>query len=140
MAARSRARKDRSMGIRNQNREILKRLDSKTLDARFLTEIEQGLTCSPFEAEAVLEVVKEVCFPFVDEHCIKAPPGKVTLVAVSAEEPAGKPIVKCEKQAVCLMVHRGPRTIRSSRRRARADFGQRGFRTSARRRSAKGPC
>jgi hypothetical protein len=60
MAARSRARKDWSMGIRNQNREILQRLDSKTLDARFLTEIEQGLTCSPFEAEAVLEVVKEV--------------------------------------------------------------------------------
>jgi hypothetical protein len=60
MAARSRARKDWSMGIRNQNCEILQRLDSETLDARFLTEIEQGLTCSPFEAEAVLEVVKEV--------------------------------------------------------------------------------
>jgi hypothetical protein len=28
MAAKSRARKDWSMGIRNQNREILKRLDS----------------------------------------------------------------------------------------------------------------
>jgi hypothetical protein len=60
MAAKPRARKDRSMGIRNQNREILKRLDSKTLEAKFLTEIEQGLNCSPFEAEAVLEVVKEV--------------------------------------------------------------------------------
>jgi hypothetical protein len=95
------------MGIRNQNREILQRLDSKTLDAKFLTEVEQGLTCSPFEAEAVLEVVKEVYFPFVDEHCMKAPPGKVTLVAVSAEEPAGKPIVECEKQTVCLTVHRG---------------------------------
>ncbi len=95
------------MGIRNQNREILKRLDSKTLDAKFLTEVEQGLNCSPFEAEAVLEVVKEVYFPFVDEHCTKAPPGKVTLVAVSAEEPAGKPVVECEKQTVCLTVHRG---------------------------------
>jgi len=95
------------MGVRNQNREILQRLDSKTLDAKFLTEVEQGLNCSPFEAEAVLEVVKEVYFPFVDEHCAQAPPGKVTLVAVSAEEPAGKPVVDCEKQTVCLTVHRG---------------------------------
>jgi DNA-binding CsgD family transcriptional regulator len=95
------------MGVRNQNREILKRLDSKTLDAEFLTEAEQGLNCSPFEAEAVLEVVKEVYFPFLDEHCAKAPPGKVTLVAVSVEEPAGKPVVECEKQSVCLTLHRG---------------------------------
>jgi len=95
------------MGVRNQKREILKRLDSKTLDAKFLTEAEQGLNCSPFEAEAVLEVVKEVYFPFLDEHCATAPPGKVTLVAVSAEEPAGKPVVECEKQTVCLTLHRG---------------------------------
>jgi DNA-binding NarL/FixJ family response regulator len=95
------------MGVRNQNREILQRLDSKTLDAKFLPEVEQGLNCSPFEAEAVLEVVKEVYFPFVEEHCAKAPPGKVTLVAVRAEEPAGKPVAACEKQTVCLTVHRG---------------------------------
>ena len=95
------------MGVRNQEREILKRLDSKTLDAKFLVEIEQGLNCSPFEAEAVLEVVKEVYFPFIDEHCAKAPPGKVTLIAVSADEPAGKPVAECQKQSVCLTVHRG---------------------------------
>jgi len=53
------------MGVRNQNREVLERLDSKTLDARFTTEIEHGLNCSPFEAEAVLDVVKEVYFPFL---------------------------------------------------------------------------
>ncbi len=51
--------------------------------------------------------VGQVNFPFVEEHCAKAPPGKVTLVAVSAEEPAGKPVVACEKQTVCLTVHRG---------------------------------
>jgi len=95
------------MGVRNQQREILRRLDSKTLDAKFLVEVEHGLNCSPFEAEAVLEVVKEVYFPFIDEHCAKAPPGKVTLVAVSVDEPAGKPIAECEKQSVCLTVHRG---------------------------------
>lgn len=67
------------MGLRNKTREVLRRLDSKTLDAKFLKEIQQGLNCSPFEARAVLEVVKEVYFPFLDEQSIKAPPGKVTL-------------------------------------------------------------
>jgi len=76
------------MGIRNRKRETLKRLDSKTLDAQFLQEIQHGLNCSPFEAEAVLEVVKEVYFPFLDQQSVKAPPGKITLIAVDADEPA----------------------------------------------------
>ena len=32
---------------------------------------------------------------------------KVTLIAVSADEPAGKPVVDCEKQTVCLTIHHG---------------------------------
>ena len=56
------------MGIRNKKRETLRRLDSKTLDAKFLHEIQHGLNCSPVESEAVLEVVKEVYFPFFDEQ------------------------------------------------------------------------
>ncbi len=95
------------MGVRNKKLETLRRLDSKTLDAKFLQEIQHGLNCSLFEAEAVLDVLKEVYFPFLDEQSIKAPPGKVTLIAVSADEPAGKPVVDCEKQNVCLTIHRG---------------------------------
>jgi hypothetical protein len=100
-------RKEFSMGVQNKKREILRRLDSKTLDARFLNEIRNGLNCSPFEAEAVLDVVKEVYFPFLDEQSVKAPPGKVTLIAVNADEPAGKPVVVCGKQSACLTIHRG---------------------------------
>ena len=112
------------MGIRNKKREELRRLDSKTLDARFLNEIRNGLNCSPFEAEAVLEAVKEVYFPFLDEHSIKAPPGKVTLIAVSADEPAGKPVVDCEKQTVCLTIHRGPEDDRIIQQHGPAGFRQ----------------
>jgi hypothetical protein len=82
-------------------------LDSKTLDARFTTEIQLGLNCSPFEAEAVLDVVKEVYSPHFSPGGFQAPPGTVTLVAVAADEPAGKPVAKCEKQTICLTVHRG---------------------------------
>ena len=49
------------MGVRNKKREILRRLSSKTLDARFLNEIRNGLNCSPFEAEEVPDVVKLFC-------------------------------------------------------------------------------
>jgi DNA-binding CsgD family transcriptional regulator len=95
------------MGIRHRDREIIERLESKTLDARFTTEIRQGLNCSPFEADAVLDVVKEVYFPFLAAQSTEPSPGKITLIAVAADEPAGKPIADRDKQAVCLTLHRG---------------------------------
>lgn len=95
------------MSIRNVKKEELQRLHYKTLDAQFLEIVEQGLNCSPFEGNAVLDVVKEVYFPFLDETANMTPPGRVTLVAVDAEEPAGKPIAKCKKKTVCLVAHRG---------------------------------
>ena len=53
------------MGVHNPRYEELLRLESKTLDNQFLTTVQQGLNCSPFESHAVLEVVKEVYFPFL---------------------------------------------------------------------------
>ncbi len=41
------------MGTRNKHKELLGRLESKTLDSKFLHEIQHGLNCSPFESEAV---------------------------------------------------------------------------------------
>jgi len=94
------------MGVRRR-KQAVERLSWKTLEARFLAEIQDGLGCSPFEAQAVLDVVEEVYFPFLDGTVSYAPPGKVTLVAVDAEEPAGKPVAECRKQTVCVTVHRG---------------------------------
>ena len=95
------------MGLRNRSKELLDRLNCKTLDDRFRTEICHGLNCSPFEAAAVLQVVEEVYFPVLDQHQPELPPGKISLVLVAADEPAGKPVAKCQKQSVCLHVHRG---------------------------------
>ena len=41
------------MGVRNKKREELRRLDSKTLDARFLNEIRNGLNCSPLPGRRI---------------------------------------------------------------------------------------
>jgi hypothetical protein len=101
------------MGIRNPGREELLRLEAKTLDAQFLTTVQQGLNCSPFESQAVLEVVKEVYFPFLAQAQTSALlPGKITLVGVCADEPAGKPIAQCTKRTVSLMLHRGAKDDR----------------------------
>lgn len=95
------------MGVPNPQRELVHRLRLKSLDSQFRAEVSHGLNCSPFEAECVLQVVKEVFFPFLDESAAKAPPGKLTLVVVAADEPAGKPLAECRKVSVCLTVHRG---------------------------------
>jgi predicted transcriptional regulator len=112
------------MGVRNRSKETLDRLAAKTLDARFLHEIEHGLNCSPFEGESVLQVVKEVFFPFLDGERALAPPGKVTLIAVSADEPAGKSVAQCEKRTVCLSVHRGREDDRLLEHKGAAAFRQ----------------
>ena len=95
------------MGIRNPKRNELLRLQSKTLDGQFENILTEGLNCSRFEAKAVIQAVQEVYFPFLDEAASSAPPGKIALLTVSAEEPSGKPIAGCAKQAVCLRLHRG---------------------------------
>ena len=95
------------MGIRNRDKELLDRLQSKTLKNQFQTEICTGLNCSPFEADAVYEVVEEVFFPTLDQHQPLMPPGRISLVLVDADEPAGKSVADCQKRNVCLHLHRG---------------------------------
>ena len=94
------------MGIRPRKREVRERLAEKTLEARFLTEVVQGLNCSPFEAKAVLGVVQEVFAPLWREA--SALPGRTVLMAIDADEPAGKAVKDCRQQLVVLHVHRGP--------------------------------
>jgi hypothetical protein len=111
------------MGRRQRRRETVERLESKTLDARFRTELVHGLNCSPFEADAVCDVVREVYLPFFEPGSPVAPPGTISLIAVDAEEPAGKAVVDCRKKTVHLSVHRGAEDDRLLH-----DHGPAGFR------------
>lgn len=96
------------MGIRNAKLEEIKRLELKSLDARFIQEIRHGLNCSLFEANAVLQVVREVFLsPLQADINSAAAPGQMTLIVVACDEPAGKPLSECEKVTVTLTVHSG---------------------------------
>lgn len=89
-----------------RSRKDTERLVVKTLDDQFMTEVQQGLNCSPFESEAVLKLVHEVFAPLLGE-AKSGTPGTVSLIAVDAEEPSGKPLAQCRKKTVTLIVHRG---------------------------------
>jgi hypothetical protein len=95
------------MGSKRPKRTEIDRLSVKTLDEQFLTEIQKGLNCSPFEGEAVLSVVREIFAPLMGNHPTAGPPGTMTVIAVDADEPAGKPLASCRKRTVSLLVHRG---------------------------------
>lgn len=112
------------MGVRHSKREELARLECKTLDAQFRTTVQEGLGCSPFEAEAVLGVVHEVYDPYLNGTPNLPVPGKLALVAVDAEEPAGKPVVDCQKRTVVLTVHRGATDDRLMQEQGPAAFRQ----------------
>jgi hypothetical protein len=94
------------MGVRNARKQELARLSSKTFKAQLLSVLQVGLGCSPFEANGVVEAVEEVYRPLV-AAAPQALPGRLTLVAVCADEPAGKPLDACLKRTVALEVHRG---------------------------------
>lgn len=95
------------MGIRRPARERLKRLEQKTLDSRFLGIVREGLGCSAFEAEAVLEAVREVYGPYLGPAPAEMLPGRISLMAVDADEPPGKAVAQCQQKAVVVTVHRG---------------------------------
>jgi hypothetical protein len=94
-----------AMGAKKRKKETA-RLVVKTLDDQFLTEVREGLGCSRFESEAVLKVVHEVFAPLMGE-ARSGTPGTVSLIAVDADEPAGKPLARCRKKTITLAVHRG---------------------------------
>jgi len=79
------------MGIRRPARETRQRLEHKTLDKRFLGIVRTGLGCSAFEAEAVLDAVREMYGP----HLGMAP----------AEKLPGKPVAQCQQRAIVVTAH-----------------------------------
>jgi DNA-binding NarL/FixJ family response regulator len=110
------------MGVRHAKRQELERLECKTLDAQFRAVIQEGLNCSPFEAEAVVEVVKEVYGPYLNESNYSLPPGTVRVVVVDADEPAGKAVAECQKRTIRLTVHRGAEDDRCLQERGAESF------------------
>jgi DNA-binding CsgD family transcriptional regulator len=111
------------MGVRQRRPEELGRLEAKTLTGRLKVVLKEGLNCSAFEAEAVINAVHDVYSPFLGAAVEGSmPPGTISLVAVDSDEPAGKPIAACQKRTIQLLVHRGIEDDRILREKGPAGF------------------
>lgn len=96
------------MSYRNPQLEALGRLKLKSRKGQFIAKLREGLEYSPFEAKIIVDMVEETFLPLWDHTTASVPEGRISLVAVKEDEPAGKPISECTKTTVCLQVHRGP--------------------------------
>jgi hypothetical protein len=87
--------------IRQPSIEKQQRLGFKNLDEMFRRQLEIELNCSPIESKAVVEMVKDTYFPYLEQpQEIQA--GKMVFLAIDAQEPPGKPLKSCQFKQVLL--------------------------------------
>ena len=92
--------------IRQPEREQINRLMVKTLDQVFIARVQEGLSCSLFEARALTDLIKEVYFPWLSQsEAIQT--GQLALTVVSADEPGHKPLKRCKMVPVILTLYAG---------------------------------
>jgi hypothetical protein len=84
------------------------RSDAKCLDTLFRRRIEQGANCAPFVSAAILDTVKEVYPLTPDDADCALGLGRIKLLVVAAQEPAGKSLEQCQKVTVTLTLDAGP--------------------------------
>jgi hypothetical protein len=82
------------------------RLQAKSLDAQFKNEMVNGLNCSPFEAEAIVEMVHKIYTPLLDtSQGLK--PGQIQVMVVDASVAPNVPLAKAKQRLVTLTLHAG---------------------------------
>jgi hypothetical protein len=92
--------------INNTNLARFDRARAKTLDAQFTSEMIEGLNCSPFEAEAIVEKVHDVYAPLL-ETTATLKPGQIQVVVVDASVAPNTPLAKAKQRLVTLTLNAG---------------------------------
>jgi hypothetical protein len=92
--------------INNTNFAHWDRLKAKSLDTQFSNEMINGLNCSPFEAEAIVEKVHEIYTPLWEER--PGPKlGQIQMVVVDASVGPNVPLAKAKQRMVTLTLQAG---------------------------------
>jgi hypothetical protein len=87
--------------INNSSLEKWSRLSRKRLSSQFVSAIIEGLSCSPFEAQAVLETVERIFGPYF-ETSGTLKPGQLQFVVVGESAPPQLPLSRCPMVTVVL--------------------------------------
>jgi hypothetical protein len=83
------------------------RLAAKTPDSQFCRAIEAGANIPPFVSESILQIAREVFRLDPNDLGKQLDLGQVKLLVVAADEPAGKPLERCQKVPVLLTLDAG---------------------------------
>jgi hypothetical protein len=87
----------------NAQAEQARRLRIKTQDQRLVKMAVDGTGLSPWEAETLVEVVKEVFFTEPQDNPLRS--GRMFYECAEASEGAGKPLSECRLARVVLTIH-----------------------------------
>ena len=85
------------------------RISAKSLDRQFESEMIHGLSCSRFEAEAIVETVHEIYGPLLDESDQR--PGQMNLVVVAAGVRPNMPLRDAPQKLVRVTLHGGDEDV-----------------------------
>ena len=92
--------------INNTSLQKWSRLSQKQLGQQFMNEMINGLQCSPFEAQAILESVYNVYGSYF-ETSGTLKPGQLLFTVVAVEAASNKPLAECEQTTVVLTLDAG---------------------------------
>lgn len=92
--------------INNTSRQRWLRAEARSLDAQFSNDIIEGMNCSPFEAQAILDKVHDVYAPLFD-NSDSLKPGQVQVSVVDATVAPTTPLAKAKQRLVTLTLNAG---------------------------------
>ncbi|MBU2585486.1 MAG: DUF1670 domain-containing protein, partial [Bacteroidetes bacterium] len=87
--------------INNSSLKKFNRLSQKQLDNQFVNELISGLSCSPFEASAILDTVYKV-YSLYFQYNGSIKPGQIIFHVVSIDSPPNLTLANCKQIAVIL--------------------------------------
>lgn len=92
--------------INNTSRQRWQRAQARQLDNQFMAAVQQGMSCSPFEAEAVRDTVHAVYGPLL-EASDSLQPGQLRLSVTDASVPPQTPLARAQQRLVTLTLDAG---------------------------------
>lgn len=101
--------------INNTSLQRWERAKAKSLDQQFLQEMKDGLNCSRFEAQGILDKVHEVFAPLLSAS-YRLHPGQVLVSVVDASAPAGASLAEASQRLVRLTLDGGEEDLEIRRR------------------------
>jgi len=101
--------------INNTSLQKWNRLAQKHLDSQFINEIIKGMQCSPFEANAILDMVYKVYAPYFETSgAIK--PGQILLPVISVETASNTPLCEGTQVTAVLTLDAGEEDLQIRKR------------------------